>query len=206
MKLDQWAEDIQQEVFTEWSTKYSYWSPGFKVFYGPVRLKPKLMILSLQPGGDEKYFLSEDADRFKKGDFSTHEENTYIKSSNRLAKAVKEIFGEEKEILRDSVILPVIFWRAKSYAEWKKVPGYREMETFSLEKVTTILEKVKPQKILVLGISAGRMLNRHYPMQPEEVMQRRDGKENGSPILIETKIGNTPVSYTHLTLPTKRIV
>ena len=51
MDITKWAEDLTEEVYNEWKTKYSFWEDGFKVFNSPVRYRPELMIISLNPGG-----------------------------------------------------------------------------------------------------------------------------------------------------------
>ena len=57
MDITKWAEDLTEEVYNEWKTKYSFWEDGFKVFYSPVRYRPELMIISLNPGGTKRKFV-----------------------------------------------------------------------------------------------------------------------------------------------------
>ena len=40
MRLEEWVEDITKDVFLKWKSDYSFWRPGFKVFFGPVRKIP----------------------------------------------------------------------------------------------------------------------------------------------------------------------
>lgn len=192
MTLNEWAANLQREVYQEWLKKFKAWEPGFKVFYGPVRRRPKLMIISLQPGGGKEFFIKEDRGRFEKDDFSTHKENTYIKSNNRFARSIKGIFQDNISLLKQSVILPVIFWRAKTYSEWKKNPDFKEMENFSFLKVKMVIEKLKPQKILVLGNSAGKKLGKISHILPEKVIYRRYGGSKDHVVVATTKINNIP--------------
>jgi len=60
MEIESWAEDLTKEFFFECRSKYYFWKLGFKIFYGPVRKRPNLLILSFNPGGDEKSFRGED--------------------------------------------------------------------------------------------------------------------------------------------------
>ena len=73
MDITKWAEDLTEEVYNEWKTKYSFWKPGFAVFSAPVRYRPELMIISLNPGGGEKDFQVENYPNYKNGDFSITE-------------------------------------------------------------------------------------------------------------------------------------
>ncbi len=192
MTISEWAANLQREVYHEWLNKHKEWEPGFKVFYGPVRVHPELMIISLQPGGNSDHYLREDLERFKKGDFSTHDENTYIKSGNRFAKAMRAIFHEDTRLLEESVILPVIFWRAKSYSEWKRAPDFNEMENFSFAKVRQIIEKLKPHKILLLGNSTGKKLSGIFEIEPWEIIYRRNGASKGHSVARSTKMFSIP--------------
>lgn len=70
MGMEKWAEGVTRDVFLKWKSDYSFWKPGFKVFYSPVRTNPDGLIISLNPGGNGENFRSADAVRFEKGDFS----------------------------------------------------------------------------------------------------------------------------------------
>jgi uracil-DNA glycosylase len=192
-ELNTWAAKLQKEVCSEWINKYPHWEPAFKVFYGPVQISPKLMIISLQPGGDKKNFDEEDSEEFAKGNFSVPEENTYIKSTNRFAAGIKNgIFLNSANLLKESVIIPLIFWRAKNYTEWKREPSFKSMEDFSFKKVREVIEKVKPQKILVLGLSTGRKLKELYPGTSMSVTLEKRGKQDGNSIAEEMNINGIP--------------
>ena len=78
MDITKWAEDLTEEVYNEWKTKYSFWKDGFEVFYSPVRYRPELMIISLNPGGGEKDFQALDFPKFQGGNFSVPKQNRYV--------------------------------------------------------------------------------------------------------------------------------
>lgn len=189
MDLEKWASGLQQEVYREWGSKYSSWKPGFKVFYAPVSLQPKLMIISLQPGGGEEHFLREDKFRFESGDFSVQKENSYTTTNNAMARAVRSLFAENLELLEKSVIFPLIFFRAKSYALWNQAPQRKEMELFSIEKVKEIIVTIKPERILILGIATYDKLKNFLPVANEKILYRRGGSEAGTRIVIGSDVG-----------------
>jgi len=99
-QLEAWIKDLNKTVFLEWKTKYPSWKTGFKLFYGPVRKNPKLMIISYNPGGSTHYFQKEDLSRFEKGDFSAPKTNSYLIRNNRMAKRMRDLFNKKKENFR----------------------------------------------------------------------------------------------------------
>ena len=92
MKLDQWAESITKKVYLEWKQNYSFWESGFKIFYGPLRTNPDVMIISYNPGGSKYYFELEDHNRYENGDFSPPEINTYMLRDNMMARRMRDFF------------------------------------------------------------------------------------------------------------------
>jgi hypothetical protein len=170
-----WAENLTRDVFTEYKGKYSFWPQGFKVFYSPVRMNPDLMIISYQPGGSD---FGVDGVSFEKGDFSLPKTNEYADEPYVMAQKVRELFGSEGlELLKRSVVFPLIFFRAPKVQAWKRAPRKerKEMEHLCLSKVGEIIEKIKPKKILIFGIATYEQLRKSVlcPILTEEVVQWR---------------------------------
>lgn len=154
MSLDKWAEDLTKEVYNQWSSKYSFWKPGFKTFYSPIVKNPSLIILSLNPGGTESHFEQESKTKFDNNDFSLPKRNEYLTTDYRMAKKMRLLFRDHLDLLEQSIALPILFFRSKNYQYWKKnIPKYilTEMEQFSYFKIQTILKKLKPRFCLVIG-------------------------------------------------------
>lgn len=153
-ELDQWAENLTKFVYDEWKTKYSFWKPGFKTFYSPIGENPSLLILSLNPGGDEKHFETESKNEFKNNDFSLPKRNEYLTTDYAMAKKMRSLFQDNLDLLEQSIALPILFFRSKNYQYWKQnvQKDIRiEMEQLSYFKIQEILAKLKPRFCLVIG-------------------------------------------------------
>jgi len=152
--ITSWAESLTKEVYETWKRKYQFWKLGFKVFYGPVRANPKVMIVSYQPGGNERHFEEEDKYRFEQGDFSLHPENIYLATKHRMAMRMQSLFSRNEKELRDSVTFPLIFFRSPNIRTWHSMVNEEtrvQMESYCFERVSQILQVIHPQVILVLG-------------------------------------------------------
>ena len=163
MDLNDWAKNLTKTVFNEWKSKYEFWKPGFKVFYSPVSLNPRLMIISYNPGGDETSFAQELA-RFSKGDFSVPKVNSYVEKPYPMAKRMRDFFEGHSNLLRDSVVFPILFFRSESEKYWKRIVDKKtrnDMEVFCYAKVKEIVQTVKPKALLVLGFGTYRLLKKH---------------------------------------------
>lgn len=150
-----WAESITKDIYLEYINQYSSWKYGIKVFYSPVVLSPKLMIISYQPGGDEKDFEKEEKKDFEIGDFHLQNFNSYLETDHRMSLRMRSLFDFSGglELLGSSVVFPLIFFRSPTINIWRQNNTERiKMEKFSFSKVKEIIEKLKPQKILTLGM------------------------------------------------------
>jgi len=151
-KIDKWAEELNKIVYKKWS-KYN-WKPGFKIFFTPIHLNPPLMILTLNPGGDETNFKKEDSPRFAKGDFSVQSYHSYLKPrnpKNKMAKAIREFFGND-DLLEHTVTIPILFFRSENYDYWKK--EFTKLNSEKLRKEAEQLSyelasKIKRKRYLV---------------------------------------------------------
>ena len=158
--LDKWAENLTKEVYDEWKTKYSYWNSGFRVFYSPIKYKPSLLIISLNPGGGPKDFEKHHSN-FKNKNFSLDKENVYVTRNRLFAKKVRLLFEHNEDALQTSVATTVLFFRSKNIKYWKKENPKKtrlKMEQFAYEKVQEIFDKVRPKKILVIGLGVYKRL------------------------------------------------
>jgi len=153
-KLDKWAEDLTKEVYNQWNDRYSFWKPGFKTFYSPIIKNSNLLILSLNPGGDEKHFEAESKNEFDKNNFSLPKRNEYLTTDYAMAKKMRSLFQDNLDLLEQSIALPILFFRSKNYQYWKQnvQKDLRiEMEQLSYFKIQEIIKKLKPKFCLVIG-------------------------------------------------------
>lgn len=152
MGITKWSENLTEEIYKEWKKSYSRWKPGVKVFYSPVIENPELMIIGYQPGGNQTHFKIEDEDRFAQGDFGV-KQNEFFTSNYRMAKRMKEFFEPDNlNILEKSVIFPLIFFRAPRATTWTAWKSRRTVEELCFSKVQEIIKKLRPKRILVLGL------------------------------------------------------
>ena len=176
MDITKWAEDLTEEVYNEWKTKYSFWKDGFEVFYSPVRYRPELMIISLNPGGGEKDFQALDFPKFQDENFSLPPKNRYLITKYRFAKKVRTLFEGNEDVLKTSVVTTALLFRSQKIDYWKKHNPEKTrlpMERFAYAKVQEIVKKVEPKKILVIGIDAYNRLRKNIiKIENENIVEK----------------------------------
>jgi hypothetical protein len=196
MNMTTFAETITKEIYETWKTKYAFWKYGIKVFYAPVIEKPKLMIITLQPGGGQADFETEDQQYFEKGEFAP-QMNAYIDTNYTMAKKVRSFFDFDPEyaLLKESVIFPLIFFRSPSANIWDKElsPNKREeLENYSFLKTKEIVDTIHSEKILVIGLKAYKKLKVLLGgVENEKILySRRNGSED---MAISAEYKGTPI-------------
>lgn len=198
MKLDQWATSLIKNFYNQWESKYK-WKKGFKIFYGPVRKNPNLMILSYNPGGGIDNFTREDHHRYEAGDFSPPKINSYIVRKNHMAKRMQDFFSGNEKMLKESVILPVLFFRSKNKKEWREsFPKEKRIkaEKLCFSLLDEIITKINPEKFLIMGIDTFETLENNFfgKLPIDEVFHSQYGEKrerlyikshwNGKPIFV----------------------
>ena len=173
MDIQKWAEEIQKDVWNEWKRNYNFIEAGFKVFFGPVVKNPKMMIITLNPGGGKERFENEDKPNFENGDFSPPKINAYISSPKPgpMSRNMRMFFSERMDLLENSVAFTSTFFRSKNLKELKKsMEKYKflEMEYFCSKKVKNIIETLEPKFIFVGGIRTYRKLREVLGLFDEE--------------------------------------
>jgi hypothetical protein len=152
MDIQEAARQIVAETHERWRSlkgRYAGWDSGFAVFYSPVRERPDLLILGLNPGGDEGSFVETTASRL-----ST--EHDYFAYDYPLAKRMRELFAAigQTDQLRASVKSNLIFFRTGDIKKWRAVdPELRhELENFCMARVQRMITALQPKMILTEGI------------------------------------------------------
>ncbi len=185
MDITTWAHNLTKDIYDTWTAKYAFWKPGIKVFYSPAVQNPKLLIVTMQPGGGEEDFEKEDKTRFEQGDFAVHA-NDYIETNYRMAVKTRDFFDANLTLLKESVIVPLVFFRTPSVHVWDKELSPQkkaEMEKYSFSKTKEIVDTVNPEKILVIGIKTYKKLKELLgTVGNETVLHKRAG--NGEPMAI----------------------
>ena len=194
MDLDEWGEGLIEAVYEKWKSKYSFWKPGFKVFYSPVRKHPRVMIISRNPGGNEESFRREDLGRFERGDFSVPKVHEYVERKYRIAKKMRKLFEGQERMLDNSIAFTVLFFRSKDMRLWRKKidrQTRKEMENFCYEKVREIMEKIRPKILLVIGVETYRKLKEHVLGKVDN--EKSINGKNGRRISITARWNDIPV-------------
>ena len=196
MDIKTWAENITKEIYLEYQNNYSFWRHGIKVFYSPVVANPPLIIISYQPGGTEKNFQEEEKTSFEKGDFQLQDFNSYSETDYVISRKIRNLFEFKGglEILKASVVFPLIFFRAPMINEWRQeIPRQTrlKMEDFSFSKVTEIVQVLKPQRILVLGIETYNNIKDVFGSVKNEIVLH--ARANGVRMAIKAEVGGHQV-------------
>ena len=166
-----WAENLTKEVYKKWK-RIGKPKNGFRVFYGPVSKNPKLMIISLNPGGDEKYFVK-DKRKYEKGNFSLPLENFYLKRKNPFGKMIMRLFEGNENVMEKSVITTVLLFRSHDLDQLKRnKKKYAEIKEFANKKVIEIIEVIRPKKILVIGNGTFDKMKRIQDIHNEKIEKK----------------------------------
>jgi hypothetical protein len=101
----------------------------------------------------------------------------------------------QEQILKNSVVFPLIFFRAPTIPEWRKAPKRKEMEKFCFPKVKEIIDKIAPEKILVIGIGTYRKLKKIFDkIENEQVKVNRNN--NKGKMVITAEMGTMKIFAT----------
>ena len=175
-----WVQDFAESVIAQteqaWSAagEYPPRKCGFYVFYSPVRLRPKLMLIGEQPGGGQDAFCLEQA-------LSIPKEHDYVRHPEWLiARKMRSLFSgiNRLKFLEQSVKLNLNFFRAPSSSAWRTTPAplRRRLETFCEQEVHEIVKTLQPRLIVCEGLGVyDRMLRQRSVTRREVVLTRRDG-------------------------------
>lgn len=115
----------------------------FSIFYSPIQLAPKLMIIGDNPGGQ----LGE------QGLYEIPKLHEYIdpnqKYSLALAMRDKIMKGEKlRDILENSVKINRIFFRTPNMGTFESMEKSNEIKQYCLRIVNEIIDTLKPKRIL----------------------------------------------------------
>ena len=142
--LEKWGNSIIKKV-KEDSLNFSDVPLEISIFYSPLRLKPNLMIIGDNPGGQT---TDKGLDKIPK----IHEYMDTDKDKQyKLAVAMREkvMKGDKlKDILRTSVKLNRIFFKTPNLKIFETFPKADEMEKYCLKILEEIIDTLQPKRIL----------------------------------------------------------
>lgn len=140
---DGWINQLYEDTERLWE---KYKDPnGYAIFYSPVFVNPKIMIIGYNPGGDERSFLANNH-------CAPPDKHEYLKKEYPLAKRMDKIFqyaGLTNELGR-TVKLNLNFFRSKKAAD---MADKHELRDFSEQHVLKIIERLDPGMIITEGLA-----------------------------------------------------
>jgi len=170
-ELTKWAQNIQKKVYEKWEKEYPYVKSGIGVFYSSVIQEPEMMIISYQPAVPKNGFNKSKEDFCKIKDKDSANSYYNLEKKSPMSVEVRKFFNfdngskewknkKQEQLLKNSVIFPLIFFCSPNIKEWRKVCNRKEMEKFCFPKVVEIIERIKPQRILFIGVSTYKKLKK----------------------------------------------
>jgi len=140
----QFAQSVIDQIHNIWDCHRDTYRAGYAVFYGPVKYNPQLMLIGLNPGGNEACF-SGSKEKLKKTD-SPMEYITYRDDrSYPLAGKTADIFDSIGMLraLELSVKTNLNFFRSKT---WKEL---NQKHAFECERILlNLIQALNPRTIL----------------------------------------------------------
>lgn len=159
-------EQLCRSVYSETASLYDHLVPkmgeralGYKILYGPPKVRAPILFLGYQPGGSKCDARKGELDGERVG---WPQECEYATAKWLLAQKMREIWGAE--LLAECVGLNLIFFRARSIKEWKRVPldVLAEAKAHSREKAALLVGALQPQKIVVIGLGAFDLMTKTF--------------------------------------------
>jgi len=140
--LEKWGNSIINKVKTD-RHAFSDKPLDFSIFYSPIQLAPRLMIIGDNPGGTDKG-LDEIPNIHEY--LVTDKDKTYKMATAMRDKVMK---GEKlNDILKTSVKLNRIFFKTRDLKTFRTLPKAVEMEKYCLKMLEEIIDKLQPKRIL----------------------------------------------------------
>ncbi len=130
---------------------------GFRILYSPPCDSPKLLLIGLQPGRDEK---RKDRDKAQQQMDGWPAENEFATEDWCLAKRTRELV--DVGALRASMAMDAIFFRSPNDDQWEKIPREtrKGLKEFCLERTKSIIDRAKPSLIMAIGLGTFSMLTK----------------------------------------------
>ena len=174
-KLQQWAQGLLNDLndFSKDSKNFSGDKiPGFSIFYSPVCMNPKILVIGDNSGGKEK-------DKQKE----LPAEHDYFKYCYPIAKTMREkIFKGEplNTALRNSVKINRVFFRTRDLEEFNSISNSTELEAHCFDIVQQIIGKLQPRLIFAESFGTFKKLS-----SEKDVLLKKP--ENEKELLLEGK-------------------
>lgn len=183
MSLAEWGNNFVHDVYLKWESlkgTNTLFDSGFSVFYSPIKVCPKIMLIGFNPGGGPESFDLKKA-------ISIPTEHDYFAEDYPLAKKMRTIFKNmnQEALLEDSVKLNLIFFRTTDMEQWNQLEPLvrKDIEAFCIKKVKEAILHLKPKVILAEGIQTYLQLKRALSIKAADKVFESKGRS----LFIENK-------------------
>jgi hypothetical protein len=187
MSLSEWGSNFIREVHLKWESfkgTNPLFDSGFSVFYSPLKISPKIMLIGFNPGGGPESFDLKNA-------LTIPTKHDYFAEDYPLAKKMRAIFKNmnQEELLADSVKLNLIFFRTTDMEQWNQLEPLvrKDIEAFCIQKGKEAILHLKPKVILAEGIQTYLQLKRALDVKADD----RIFESKGRSLFIENKFNET---------------
>ena len=168
MDVNEWGLKLFKDVHDKWlsvEASSPFFESGYRVFYSPIRMNPKLMVIGYNPGGGAESFDPDDARNIPS-------EHDYYRDDYTLARKMRSIFQrmELESLLKESVKLNLMFFRSNNMSQWNQLSPLvrKDIEKFCTNKTVEIIKILQPKTILAEGIETYLQLKRALGLNSED--------------------------------------
>ena len=147
--------DEAKNLYERTSPRLGAAASGYEIMYGPPIMKPPMLLIGFQPGGDNSDVSQSPVGSNDGRPWPSISEYGDLNQKYRLAINMRKAFGQQ--FLAACTGLNVIFLRASgqgSYTKMVPLDVRREFEALGKRVSTTLVETLRPRLILFLGFKS----------------------------------------------------
>lgn len=163
MSVEQWARDLNREVFEKWKSTLPDDKQGFKVFSSPVHENPEILLAGTNPGSKKDADLPrEHMEQFHNGNFSLPSQHEFLVNDWGIATAFREgLFGGNNTYLKETVATNRLFLHRGEEDDVNETE-LEEFNNFCEEKFLEIVERLSPELVLCFAQDTYDCLEQKY--------------------------------------------
>lgn len=160
IELNNWGLRIIRDIYDFWLTLSKQNSDieknGFSVFYSPLIIKPSILFIGFNPGGD-----------FKRDNitFCPHDiidklpvKHDYLTESWDMAVKMREIFENKLNLINESVKFNFYYFRTKDAKTLENYDEFSKIHEFCSKYTLDIINTLQPKVIITEGLKVFDLL------------------------------------------------
>ncbi len=197
--MENLAQQVIDAVHGRWAANNQKYPAGYAVFYSALRESPTLLLLGLNPGGDERDFSGE-KERVRSRDESMEYVKYGCENGYRLAQKTVQLFESigKKDLLRGSVKTNLNFFRSKKWVELGREDA-RFCENLAFKVIRDIRPKVLFCESLFVFDSVLRNLYKGIALKSLQHYSRGKRRKYESYLTNASTLPRLIIGITHLT-------